>query len=117
MSTLENLKPQNVFRYFEEISQIPHGSYHTGQISDYLVNFAKEHGLEHYQDENDNVVIIKEASAGYEEAEPVILQGHMDMVCEKDADREIDFEKEGLSLYVAMRKWDCLEQRQLICLC
>ncbi len=100
MSTLENLKPQNVFRYFEEISQIPHGSYHTGQISDYLVNFAKEHGLEHYQDENDNVVIIKEASAGYEEAEPVILQGHMDMVCEKDADREIDFEKEGLSLYV-----------------
>lgn len=100
MSTLENLKPQNVFRYFEEISRIPHGSYHTRQISDYLVDFAKKHGLEHYQDEDDNVVIIKEASAGYEDAEPVILQGHMDMVCEKEEGREIDFEKEGLTLYV-----------------
>lgn len=100
MNHLENLQPQNVFRYFQEISQIPHGSFHTKQISDYLVNFAKEHGLEHYQDADDNVIMIKEASAGYESAEPVILQGHMDMVCEKEADREIDFEKEGLDLYV-----------------
>lgn len=100
MSNLENLQPQNVFRYFQEISQIPHGSYHTKKISDYLVNFAREHNLEHYQDADDNVIIIKEASSGYENAEPVILQGHMDMVCEKEADREIDFEKEGLDLYV-----------------
>ena len=100
MNHLENLQPQNVFRYFQEISQIPHGSYHTKEISDYLVNFAREHGLEHYQDADDNVIMIKEASAGYENAEPVILQGHMDMVCEKEADREIDFEKEGLDLYV-----------------
>ncbi len=100
MNHLENLQPQNVFRYFQEISQIPHGSYHTKEISDYLVNFAREHGLEHYQDADDNVIMIKEASAGYENAEPVILQGHMDMVCEKEAGREIDFEKEGLDLYV-----------------
>ncbi len=100
MNYLENLQPQNVFRYFQEISQIPRGSYHTKRISDYLVDFAKEHGLEYYQDQDDNVIIIKEASAGYENAEPVILQGHMDMVCEKEADCEIDFEKDGLDLYV-----------------
>lgn len=99
MSILEDLKPKNVFRYFEEISRIPHGSFHTKEISDYLVNFAKEHALEYYQDEHNNVVMIKEASAGYEDAEPVILQGHMDMVCEKEEGREIDFEKEGLKLY------------------
>ena len=93
MSKLKNLQPENVFRYFEEISQIPHGSYNTKAISDYLVNFAKEHNLEHYQDELNNVVMIKEASAGYENAEPVIIQGHMDMVCEKEEGSEIDFEK------------------------
>lgn len=100
MSVLENVQPKNVFHYFEEISKIPHGSFHTKAISDYLVGFAKEHNLEHYQDELDNVVMIKEASAGYEGAEPVILQGHIDMVCEKEADCNIDFEKDGLDLYV-----------------
>lgn len=100
MSILEKVKQKNVFRYFEEFSQIPHGSYHTKQISDYLVNFAKEHGLEYYQDDINNVVMIKEASKGYEDAEPVIIQGHMDMVCEKEAGVAIDFEKDGLDLYV-----------------
>lgn len=100
MNTLEKIRPQNVFRYFAEISQIPRGSYHTKEISDYLAAFAKEHGFTYCQDEADNVIIIKEASKGYETAEPVILQGHIDMVCEKEADCEIDFEKEGLDLYV-----------------
>ena len=100
MSIFENIQPQNVFRYFYEISQIPHGSYHTKEISDYLVTFAKEHGLAYYQDEADNVIIIKEASKGYENADPVILQGHIDMVCEKESDCKIDFEKDGLDLYV-----------------
>lgn len=100
MSVLENVQPKNVFRYFEEISKIPHGSYHTRAISNYLADFAKEHHLEYYQDDTDNVVIIKEAASGYEQAEPVILQGHMDMVCEKEADVDIDFEKDGLDLYV-----------------
>lgn len=99
MSVLENLQPQNVFHYFEEISRIPHGSCHTKQISDYLVNFARERDLFYCQDQDNNVVIIKEASAGYEDAEPVIIQGHMDMVCEKEEGYEIDFEKEGLTLY------------------
>lgn len=100
MRALENLKPENVFYYFEEIANIPHGSRNTKQISDYLVNFAKERNLEHYQDELNNVVIIKEASEGYENAEPVIIQGHMDMVCEKENGSTIDFEKDGLELYV-----------------
>lgn len=100
MRALENLKPENVFYYFEEIANIPHGSRNTKQISDYLVNFAKERNLEHYQDELNNVVIIKEASEGYESAEPVIIQGHMDMVCEKENGSTIDFEKDGLELYV-----------------
>lgn len=95
-----NLESQKVFDYFEEISAIPHGSRNTNQISDYLTAFAKAHDLEHYQDESNNVVIIQEASAGYESADPIIIQGHMDMVCERENDREIDFETEGLDLYV-----------------
>ena len=102
MSSLKelNLQPANVFRYFEEIAAIPHGSRNTKAISDYLVNFAKEHKLEYYQDEANNVVIIKEATAGYEQADPIIIQGHMDMVCEKENGCTIDFEKDGLDLYV-----------------
>ena len=71
MNSLENLQPKNVFRYFREISQIPRGSWHTKKISDYLVNFAKEHNLAYEQDEMNNVILIKEASVGMEAAEPV----------------------------------------------
>lgn len=95
-----NLESQKVFDYFEEISAIPHGSRNTKQISDYLVAFAKAHNLEYYQDEANNVVMIQEATAGYENADPIIIQGHMDMVCEKENDCTIDFEKDGLDLYV-----------------
>lgn len=100
MRVLQNLEPNKVFYFFEEIAAIPHGSRNTKAISDYLVNFAKERNLEFYQDEYNNVVIIKEASAGYEKADPVIIQGHMDMVCEKENGCDIDFEKDGLDLYV-----------------
>ena len=100
MRVLENLQPERVFYHFEEIAKIPHGSGNTKQISDYLVAFAKEHNLEHYQDEINNVIIIKEATEGYENADAVIIQGHMDMVCEKESDCNIDFEKDGLDLYV-----------------
>ncbi|MBP3676772.1 MAG: aminoacyl-histidine dipeptidase [Agathobacter sp.] len=100
MRVLENLQPARVFYHFEEIAKIPHGSGNTKQISDYLVAFAKEHNLEHYQDEINNVIIIKEATEGYENADAVIIQGHMDMVCEKESDCDIDFEKDGLDLYV-----------------
>lgn len=100
MRVLEGKEPAGVFYYFEEIAGIPHGSYNTKAISDYCMKFAKERNLEAYQDDYNNVVIIKEAAAGYEEAEPIIIQGHLDMVCEKESGCEIDFEKEGLDLYV-----------------
>lgn len=100
MSVLENCEPKRVFYYFEEITKIPHGSGNTKQISDYLVNFAKEHNLAYVQDELNNVVIYKPATPGYENAPTVILQGHMDMVCEKRPDVEHDFTKDPLKLSV-----------------
>ena len=100
MRVLENLEPKKVFEYFEEICSIPHGSRDTKRISDYLVQFAVDHGFTYYQDEMNNVIIIAEATEGYENAEPIIMQGHMDMVCEKENDVTIDFEKDGLNLYV-----------------
>lgn len=100
MAVLENYEPKRVFHYFEEICKIPHGSGNTKQISDYLVGFAKEHGFDYVQDEMNNVVIFKPATEGYENAPAVILQGHMDMVCEKRADVEHDFTKDGLKLSV-----------------
>ncbi|MCR5345676.1 MAG: aminoacyl-histidine dipeptidase [Lachnospiraceae bacterium] len=95
-----NLNPDEVFFYFEELCKIPHGSGNTKAVSDYCVNFAKAHNLEYHQDEINNVIIIKEATPGYEKAEPIIIQGHLDMVCEKEEDCNIDFEKDGLELYV-----------------
>ena len=100
MRILENLEPQNVFYYFEEICKIPHGSGNTRQISDYLKAFADEHGLYCRQDELNNIIMIKEASKGYEDHEPVLLQGHMDMVAVKDADCTIDMTKDGLQLEI-----------------
>lgn len=97
---LENLKPERVFYYFERMCEIPHGSGNTKQISDFCVEFAKKLGLEYHQDKENNVIIIKEATAGYEQAPAVILQGHLDMVCEKTADCSKDMEKEGLDVYI-----------------
>ena len=95
---LEGLQPERALYYFEEICKIPHGSRNTKQISDYLVAFARAHGLRSYQDEVNNVVIYKDGSRGYEQHLPVILQGHMDMVAEKTRDSAIDFMTDGLSL-------------------
>ena len=95
---LSGLQPAAVFHYFEELSAIPHGSGNTKAISDYLVSFAKEHGLRYIQDEANNVILFQEGTCGYEDHAPVIIQGHMDMVCEKDADCPIDMETEGLDL-------------------
>ena len=100
MAVLENCEPKRVFHYFEEICEIPHGSGNTKQISDYLVQFAKDHDLKYIQDEMNNVVIYKPGTAGYENAPTVIVQGHMDMVCEKRPDVDHDFTKDGLNLSV-----------------
>ena len=100
MSILGHLEPANVFRFFEEICNIPHGSGNIDKISDYLVDFAKERNLEYYQDAVKNVIIIKEATAGYENKGPIMLQGHMDMVAVKKPESTIDMAVEGLRLKV-----------------
>lgn len=97
---LNNLEPEKVFYFFEELCAIPHGSGNTDAISDYCVEFAKQRNLKCIKDGNNNVIIFKDASAGYEEHPGVIIQGHLDMVCEKTNDSSHDFTKEGLSLYV-----------------
>ena len=98
MSVLGNLEPKSVFGYFEDICKIPHGSGNMDKISQFCVDFAKEHGLEYIQDDMKNVIIIKDATPGYEEVEPLILQGHLDMVCEKRPDKEKDFLTEGIDV-------------------
>ena len=95
---LQGLEPESVFRYFEEICAIPHGSRNTKAISDYLVSFAKAHGLRYRQDESNNVVIFAPGTCGLEDHESVILQGHMDMVCEKDAGCPLDMAVDGLDV-------------------
>lgn len=97
---LQNLEPGLVFHYFEEISQIPRGSGNEKAISDYLVKFANEKNLEVIQDDALNVIIKKPETPGYENAPGVILQGHMDMVCEKNKSTHHDFEKDPLALRV-----------------
>lgn len=100
MGVLEGLKPEGVFRFFEEICGIPHGSGNVEAISGYLAAFAEKRGLFCKQDALKNIIMIKEASPGYEEEPAVILQGHMDMVAVKTPDSARDLRKEGLELKV-----------------
>lgn len=98
MSILDPTKAHQ--KYFEELTQIPHGSYKEEGYSNYLVEFAKAHEFRYVQDDMWNVIIYKPGSAGYENHEPVILQAHMDMVCEKNKDVDFDFEKDALQLCI-----------------
>ncbi|MGL5150252.1 MAG: aminoacyl-histidine dipeptidase [Clostridium sp.] len=100
MRILQNIQPISVFNYFEDISQIPRGSGDEKRISDYLANFGKELGLETIQDEAMNIIIKKPGTPGYENAPTVIIQGHMDMVCEKNKGTNHDFKKDPLKLRV-----------------
>ena len=97
---LENLKPYNVFKYFEELCSIPHGSGNCEAIANYCVDFAKKHNLEFVKDELNNVIIKKPATKGYENKKGVILQGHLDMVCEKTPESSFNFLKDSLELYI-----------------
>lgn len=99
-SVLNSIDYKGIFKFFEEICGIPHGSKNNKEISDYLISFAKSRGLECHQDEYLNVVIVKEATKGYEDKPTVIIQGHMDMVCEKRPEIEHDFIKDGLELVI-----------------
>nr|MBQ8245171.1 aminoacyl-histidine dipeptidase [Oscillospiraceae bacterium] len=95
---LGGLEPKAVFGYFEKICSIPHGSRNTKAISDYLVSFAREQGLRYIQDKDNNVILFADGTCGLEDHAPVILQGHMDMVCEKDADCPLDMAVDGLDI-------------------
>ena len=100
MGVLSDLEPKAVFHFFEEICAIPHGSHHTKAISDYLADFARKRGLKYRQDELNNVIIWKGGTPGYENAPAVMIQGHMDMVAEKEPDCPKDMETEGLDLFI-----------------
>ncbi len=95
---LAELQPASVFAIFEKLCEIPHGSGNTKAISDYIVGFAKENGIRYIQDELNNVLLFAPGTPGYEDHAPVILQGHMDMVCEKDEDCDIDMQTQGLDI-------------------
>ena len=97
---LAAIEPKEVLGFFEEISAIPRGSGNTEAIADYLVGFAKNRELAHIRDGIGNVVIFQNGTKGYENSEPLIIQGHMDMVCEKDNNSMIDMKRDGLDLYV-----------------
>ena len=100
MAVLSSLEPKQVFKYFEEISSVPRGSGNMNGIADFCVNFAEKHGLKYIRDDANNIVIYKDAAKGYESAEPIILQGHLDMVCQKTNESSFDFEKDGLELLI-----------------
>lgn len=100
MKVLNGYEPASVLGFFEEICSIPHISYHEKELSDYCVAFAKERNLYYEQDELGNVIIIGEATPGYEEVEPIIIQGHLDMVGDKVPECPIDMEKESISIKV-----------------
>ncbi|MBF0233871.1 MAG: aminoacyl-histidine dipeptidase [Desulfamplus sp.] len=97
---LKNLNPKQVFHYFEELTKIPRCSGNEKQVSDYLVDFAKERKFEVFQDKSLNVIIKKPGTAGYETSPAVIIQGHMDIVCEKSGESSHDFSKDPISLKI-----------------
>ena len=98
MRKLENLKPKRVFYYFEELSKIPREPGNEKAVSDFLIETAKKLGLEAYQDENLSVIIRKPATKGYENSKGIILQGHIDMVCEKGLESKHNFKVDPLNL-------------------
>ena len=100
MGTLSSLNPEKVFAFFEKICSIPHGSGNCAALSAFIADFAKQRGLDFAVDAEQNVLIRKPASPGYEKYETLILQGHLDMVCEKDPELEFDFAKDAIQPYI-----------------
>jgi len=104
--TIKNLEPSLIWKHFYNITQIPHCSKNEACIIKYLIDFAKEKGLDYKRDEIGNVVIIKEATGeNYKNKPTLVLQGHVDMVCEKNNDVSFDFEKDPLDLIITDDSW------------
>ena len=100
MSTILSLAPQNVWKHFYSLTQIPRPSGHMEKVTEFLINFGKGLGLESFVDEAGNVIIRKPATPGMENRKGVILQAHMDMVPQKNNDTVHDFEKDPIEIYV-----------------
>lgn len=99
-STITSLRPVRVWHYFNEILSIPRPSKKEEKIAAYVTEFGKKFGLETLRDKTGNVLIRKPAAKGYEKSPGVILQGHLDMVCEKNSDKEFDFDKQPIEAYI-----------------
>jgi dipeptidase D len=100
MSILENLEPKNVWQYFEQITQVPRPSKNEGKVIEFLLDFANKNNLEAKRDQIGNVLIKKPASAGMENVKSVLMQSHMDMVCEANRDLKIDFDNDPITPYI-----------------
>lgn len=104
MGKLDNLEPKRVFYYFEEITKIPRCSLKEDKIASFLENFASKFNLECIRDDYDNIIIRKPGTKGYENSEPLIIQGHMDMVCEKTPESKINFDTDPIDFVVEGNK-------------
>ena len=102
---INGYEPKRLFEHFEDFSAVPRGSFHNEKISAFLVAFAEKNGLEYIRDEALNVIIKKPGQNGGEDKPPLILQGHMDMVCEKVHGCDHDFETQGIDMYVTDDGW------------
>ncbi|MBN1542728.1 aminoacyl-histidine dipeptidase [candidate division KSB1 bacterium] len=100
MSILKDLEPKLLWKYFDEIRKIPHPSGKEEKIAEYVVSVAEKLGLDYDKDSVDNVLIRKAATPGHEKAPTVVLQGHLDMVCEKNSDKTFDFDKDPIELVI-----------------
>ena len=98
--TIRDLQPKLIWEQFDDITRVPRPSKHEEKIIEWLVAFAKKHGFDYSKDQTGNVVIRKAATKGYENRQTVILQSHMDMVCEKNSDVEFDFETQPIETYI-----------------
>ena len=99
-TNISKLAPQPIWKHFAEICKIPRPSYHEAEIREYLVNFAKEHNLEHFVDAGNNVIIRKPATPGMESRKGIVIQAHVDMVPQKNSDKEFDFTKDSIVAYI-----------------
>ena len=100
MNKLSNIDFDRIFYYFNKLCAIPHGSGNMNKISEYCLEFAKEKALKAIRDDANNVIIYKNASKGYENKQPIILQGHLDMVCQADENIKINFDADPIKTYI-----------------
>ncbi|MFI3330729.1 MAG: aminoacyl-histidine dipeptidase [Rikenellaceae bacterium] len=105
MSILDDLTPHLVWKYFEQITQVPRPSKNEGKIIKYLEDFAKSHSLEYKKDKIGNIVILKPSSEAYADKPSVVIQSHMDMVCEKNSDVNFDFLTDPIKLSLEIEGW------------